>query len=214
MPLLGTVRAPHRRRLASAITKYALTFVMVFVVALIVDALAPTFGGQKDPLRALKVTAYSFTAGWVAAIVAIIPMLGFLAIIGGLYGLYLLYLGLPVLMRNPPDKSIGYTVVIVICAIVASLITHIVAGALVGAFGLGGGGLMSRAAPTSAGCGQGRRGRDRVEDVRRPDGRRPGAHEGRDRLAREDGRSRPRAPSAPRRPRAPIHRRAPRRRST
>src|SRR5215218_9365111 len=112
VPLLGTVRVPIVAGLAGAIVHYALTFVMVFLVALIVDALAPTFGGQKDPIRALKLTAYSFTAGWVAGIFGIIPMLGFLAILGALYGLYLLYLGLPVLMRNPPDKSIGYTVVI------------------------------------------------------------------------------------------------------
>ena len=44
--------------------------------ALIIDALAPSFNGTKDPVKAFKVAAYSATAGWVAAILNIIPMLG------------------------------------------------------------------------------------------------------------------------------------------
>ncbi len=104
--------------LVHAIVSFVLTFVGVFLIALIVDLLAPSFGGQRDSLAALKVTAYSFTPGWVAAVLNIIPMLGILGIIAAFYGLYLLYLGLPVLMRCPRDKSLGYTIVTVICAIV------------------------------------------------------------------------------------------------
>ena len=153
VPLLGTVRASIGAGLVGALVQYALTFAMVFLVAVIVDALAPTFGGQKDPLRALKVTAYSFTAGWVAAVVGIIPMLAFVAVLGALYGLYLLYLGLPVLMQSPPDKSIGYTVVIVICAIVVAIIVNVITGALVGAFGFGRAGLVSAASPSGKDAG-------------------------------------------------------------
>ena len=36
--------------------------------------------------------------------------------------MYTLYLGLPVLMKCPADKSVIYTVVIVVCAIVLGLI--------------------------------------------------------------------------------------------
>lgn len=150
VPLLGTVRVPIVAGLVSALVYYALTFAMVFLVSVIVDALAPTFGAQKDPLRALKVTAYSFTAGWVAAIVGIVPMLGFVAIIGALYGLYLLYLGLPVLMRSPPDKSVGYTVVVVICAIVVAILVNVVTGLFVNVLGVRTGGLASLSAPRGA----------------------------------------------------------------
>jgi hypothetical protein len=150
VPLLGTVRVPIVAGLVSALVYYALTFAMVFLVSVIVDALAPTFGAQKDPLRALKVTAYSFTAGWVAAVVGIIPMLGFVAIIGALYGLYLLYLGLPVLMRSPPDKSVGYTVVVVICAIVVAILVNVVTGLFVNVLGVRTGGLAGLSAPRSA----------------------------------------------------------------
>ena len=148
VPLLGTIRTPIVPALVGALLHYALTFLGVFIVALIIDALAPTFGGQKDPVRALKVTAYSFTASWVASIVTIIPLLGIIAVIAGLYGLYLLYLGLPVLMRCPEDKSIGYTVVVVICTIVVMFIISIVTGALLGAIGFGTANLLSHAPVT------------------------------------------------------------------
>jgi Yip1-like protein/zinc ribbon protein len=120
LPLVGRVSVGEG--LAHALVSYALSFVGVFVVALIVELLAPSFGGQRDSLAALKVTVYSFTPGWIAGIFNLIPLLGVVAIIGALYGLYLLYLGLPVLMRCPSDKSLGYTIVTVICAVVTGVV--------------------------------------------------------------------------------------------
>jgi hypothetical protein len=132
IPLLGTVRLGIGAALGGAILHFVLTFVAVFVVTMIVDALAPTFGGQKDALRALKVTAYSFTPAWVAAILTIVPALGFVAGLLGLYGLYLMYLGLPVLMRAPADKALGYTVVVVLCAIVLNVVVAALTGLVTG----------------------------------------------------------------------------------
>jgi hypothetical protein len=106
---------------AGALVHFVVTFVIVFGVATIVNALAPTFDGRRDRLRALQVTAYSFTPAWVAASLTIVPALGAIATLIGLYGLYLLYIGLPVLMHSAVDKSLGYTVVIVICAVVLSV---------------------------------------------------------------------------------------------
>lgn len=135
LPMLGTMRIGVVAGLTGAVVHFVLTFVAVFVVALIVDALAPTFGGQKDSLRALKVTAYSYTPAWVAALLTILPALGMIAGLLGLYGLYLMYLGLPVLMRVPADKALGYTVVVVLCAIVVSIVVSVVTSVALGGFG-------------------------------------------------------------------------------
>src|SRR3546814_4593139 len=69
-----------------------LTIVGVFLFALIIDWLAPRFGGTSSRVQAVKVAAYSATAGWVAGIFALVPSLAMLSILG-LYSLYLLYLG-------------------------------------------------------------------------------------------------------------------------
>jgi hypothetical protein len=83
-------------------------------------------------MAALKVTAYSFTAAWVGAILTILPALGLIAALIGLYGLYLLYLGLPVLMRAPADRALGYTVVVALCAIVVNVIIVSITGLVTG----------------------------------------------------------------------------------
>ncbi len=121
------IGVPIVAALISAILGYVLAFVAVYVVALIADALAPTFGGRKDFGSALKLTAYSYTPAWLAGIFSLIPFLGILGILG-LYGIYLLYLGLPVLMKCPKDKAVVYTIVIIVCGIIISLII----GAIVG----------------------------------------------------------------------------------
>lgn len=128
----GFYRTPIVSGLVAAIVAYVLAFVGVFIVALIVDALAPTFGGQKDPLKALKVAAYSATAGWVAGVVLILPSLSIIAGLAGLYGIYLLYLGLPVLMRCPKDKAVAYTAVTFVCMIVVYIVIGAITAAMVG----------------------------------------------------------------------------------
>jgi Yip1-like protein len=125
--------------LPMVITTYVLSLAGTFLVALIVDALAPTFGGQKDRVQALKVVAYAYTAAWVASIIGIVPGLGLLSALAGLvYGLYLLYLGLPFTMKCPTEKSLGYTAVTVIAAIVVSIVLGLIVRS-VGGFGAFGG---------------------------------------------------------------------------
>ena len=67
------------------------------------------------------------TAGWLAGIFALIPGLRILGILG-LYSLYLLYLGLPVLMKAPKEKALGYTVVVIVAAVVLAMIVSMVVG--------------------------------------------------------------------------------------
>jgi len=132
VPFLGTMRIGMGGALTAAITGYALSLAGIYVVALIVNALAPTFGGQKDALQALKVVAYAYTSSWVASIGTLLPGLGLLIVLAGLaYGIYLLYLGLPATMKCPPEKATGYTVV----TIIAAIVLYIVIGAVVGEVG-------------------------------------------------------------------------------
>src|SRR6185437_2171764 len=104
------------------IVGYVLSLVMVFVLALIVDALAPTFGGTKNPLQAFKLVAYGLTASFVGGIFSLIPALSILGLLCALYSIYLIYTGIAVLMRCPADKSAAYTAVVIVCAIVVAVI--------------------------------------------------------------------------------------------
>ena len=129
LPAGGAYRVSITAGIMSAIVQYGLTLVGVYVLAFVIDTLAPTFSGEKNMDQAFKLAAYSYTPGWLVGIFALIPALGILGILG-LYGLYLLYVGLPVLMKSPKEKSTGYTIAIIIAAI----IIFVVIGAISRAF--------------------------------------------------------------------------------
>ncbi len=130
----GSYKMPVERGLLYLVLYYAMTVGAVYLLAFIVDALAPSFGSQKDMIASLKVVVFSYTAAWVAGIFQIFPLLGFLGVIGGLYGLYLLYLGLKIVKETPQDKLVGYFIVIIIVTIVV----YFVIGMIVTAIAFGG----------------------------------------------------------------------------
>ncbi len=126
-----TVRYGFGEALSVAILGFVMTLIVVYVLAWIIAALAPTFKGEKNFLKAFSVAAFSMTASLVGSFFAILPALSWLiGLIGGLYSLYLLYKGLPVLMKTPSEKALGYTVVVVIAAIVCNVIVGAVLGSL------------------------------------------------------------------------------------
>src|SRR5215472_15230760 len=118
---MGGYRVGIGLGLARAISVYVLSLIGVFVVAYIIDFLAGTFGARKSPDNAMRVSAYSPTAAWVAGVFNIIPFLGFLSILG-LYSFYLLYTGIAALMRPAADKAVIYTIAVVVCAIIVWII--------------------------------------------------------------------------------------------
>lgn len=110
--------------LGSALLSFVLSLGSVFVLGMIIDALAPTFGGQKNQIQSFKVAAYSLTAGWVAGVLNLFPTLwmAMLVAVLSLYGLYLVYTGLPRLMKAPSEKALPYTAVIVLAGVVVFFI--------------------------------------------------------------------------------------------
>lgn len=115
-------RVPIGTGLANAIVSYIGSLVMVWLMSLVVNALAPTFGGTKNPLAAFKTMAYGGTAAMVAGIFYLVPSLSMLAFLGSLYTVYLVYLGLPVLMKCPQDKAIAYTAVVMVVGFVMGMV--------------------------------------------------------------------------------------------
>jgi hypothetical protein len=132
------LRIPIVTGLVNMVVGYVLSLAMVFVLALIVDALAPTFNGTKNQVAALKVVAYASTAGFVGGIFSLLPALSILGLLVSLYSIYLLYTGLPVLMRTPADKAGAYTAVVIVCGIVLSILIGVITSTLIGMGGMAG----------------------------------------------------------------------------
>jgi hypothetical protein len=138
VPVLGYYRVGVGAALSAAIISYVLALIGIFILTLIVNALAPTFGGQKSQVQALKTVAYTYTASCAASIVGLIPGLMLIAALaGGIYGIYLLNMGLPYTMKCPPEKSVGYTAVTIIVAIIVGFVLNLIV-ASAGGFGSSG----------------------------------------------------------------------------
>lgn len=146
----GTYRMSIFAGLALAIWTFVGAIIGVVLVGFIINALAPTFGGEQNSARAMRVAVYSFTPAWIAGVLRIVPALGILAILGAFYGFYLLYLGLPALMKSPKEKAAGYTVVTIVAAIVVYVVVGAVGGLMVAGSAIGSGMLGNIASNSSS----------------------------------------------------------------
>ena len=99
-----SIRVPIVSGLVTMVVSFVLSLVAVFVLGLIANALAPTFGGTKDPMSALKLVAYGSTAGFVGGIFSLVPQLSILGLLASLYSIYLIFTGVPVLMKCPRKR--------------------------------------------------------------------------------------------------------------
>jgi hypothetical protein len=125
-------REPLVGGIVKMLVSYGLSLAMAYVMSLIVDALAPSFGATKNPVGALKVVAYGSTAAYVAGVFSLLPMLSMLGVLVALYSVYLFYVGLPTVMKCPQDKAVGYTAVVVVISIVLWIVIGSIAAVFTG----------------------------------------------------------------------------------
>lgn len=111
--------------LVRAIVVYLVSFAMVYIIAGVIDLLAPRFGAEKNFANAVKLSAYSHTPLWLGGVFLLVPGLSFLLILG-VYGLYLLWIGLPMLMKVPDEKALPYAAVVTACALVPALVLTVI----------------------------------------------------------------------------------------
>jgi hypothetical protein len=152
-----SVRVPIVQGLVGMLVGYAMSLAMVFVMALVANALAPRFGGQAQLLKAFQLIAYGATAGWLGGVFSALPSLAMLGVLAALYSVYLIYRGVPVLMRVPQARAVRYTVALMVCGVLAALVVGLVTsvvtprpGGLSGVGSAVGSGPLGRAATDAA----------------------------------------------------------------
>ncbi|MFW6136727.1 MAG: Yip1 family protein [Candidatus Aminicenantaceae bacterium] len=129
IPFVGWVRSGIGSALLYAIVYYIFSLAVVFVLGIIINALATAFGSQQNAANAMKLAVFSFTPAWVAGVLYIIPPLSILAALASIYGLYLLYLGFNLsMMETPKEKVLPYLIVTILVAIVLMVIMGAVLG--------------------------------------------------------------------------------------
>lgn len=134
-----TLRLPLLAGFVSMLLSYLLSLVGVYLLSLVINALAPRFGGVANPVQALKVAVYASTAALLGGVFSLLPILSVLGLLAGLYSLYLLHTGLPILMKSSRGQSLAYTAVVV----AAALVLGFALGSLASWFALPGAGLLA-----------------------------------------------------------------------
>ena len=120
--VIGSYRVPVQTIATLAVVDYVLSVVGVWALSMIVNTLAPTFGGQKNDVQALKLAAYASTAWFVAGAFQLLPQLALVRILVSLYTVYLVFSGVPIIMKPAKDQAMGYAIVAVLGAVVVALI--------------------------------------------------------------------------------------------
>ena len=120
--VVGSYRVPVQTIATLAVVDYVLSVLGVFALSTVVNALAPTFGGQKNDVQALKLAAYASTPWFIAGVFQLLPQLALVGVLVSLYTVYLVFAGVPVVMKPAKDQAMGYAIVAVLGAVVVALI--------------------------------------------------------------------------------------------
>lgn len=126
VPFIGSFRIGFGTLFGQLVTTYLLTLLIVFLMALITAALAPSFGARNDRVQALKAIAYAWTPVWIVGVLHLIPLLGALTVLLTLaataYSVWLLWQGLQATLGAPQERAVAYTAVVVVIAIVLGVV--------------------------------------------------------------------------------------------
>ncbi len=129
--MLGvSYRVPIVTGLIGAVLQVCAVLLGIFVMAMVTNALAPTFGSVQNQGQAHKLAVYGATAALLGGLFAIVPPLAILGLLAAIYSLVLIYIGLPRLMKTPEDKRIAYFATIVVVSIVIGFVINLVLGSI------------------------------------------------------------------------------------
>lgn len=115
-----------------AIIQIVSVIVGVVVTAFVVDALAPSFGSEKNINKSTQLVAYGYTPAFIGAIFNIFPAIALIGSLLGLYGIYLMYLGLGPIKKTPEDKKVIYLVVTIVVLIIVYIVIGLILGSILG----------------------------------------------------------------------------------
>jgi hypothetical protein len=125
--------------LVMAVIAFAVQVINFYISSMIIDALATSFGSEKNLNKSAQLVAYSATPGYVAGLLSFIPVLGMiLGLAAWAYSIYLMYLGIGPLKKTPEDKKVAYMIVSFLVMIILSFVLAAILGMIfLSALGLG-----------------------------------------------------------------------------
>jgi hypothetical protein len=129
------VRPELSAALVGTLISFIISVAMVFLLGILINAVAENFDGDRDDLAAQKVAAYSLTPTFLSGLFSLWPPLWWLSLVAIAASAFLLYRGLPALMKAPEDRAMGYAATVAVAALVSFILLFAVSACV------GGGGI-------------------------------------------------------------------------
>jgi len=102
--------------IVASIILAAAYFITIIIAGMIIKLIATSFDSEVNEINSFKLAAFSLYALLFFGSMHIIPGMK-VGMLAGFYGIYLLYRGLPVLLKTPPEKCAGFTLVVSLAVI-------------------------------------------------------------------------------------------------
>ncbi len=112
--------------ITTAIFAIIIPLASIFISSYIIDALAPSFGTEKNIKGAFTLVIYASTPAYIASIVGNLHWTLSILSLFGLYSIYLFWVGISPIMKTPEDKKTGYVVVSFIILIAVYLLLGLI----------------------------------------------------------------------------------------
>lgn len=130
----GPGHVPFGGGVITALLVFGFGLLGIFLVAVIIDAVAPFFGAVSNRRLASAIAVYASTPIWLATVFVPFPTVWApLQVLAVTYHTWLLYLGLRLLMKAARDRVLGYATTVVLCTIMLEIVFAIASTALGGA---------------------------------------------------------------------------------
>ena len=101
---------------------WVVSIALVFLLGLLINTLADNFDADRDDLSAQKIAAYSLTPAFLSGVFSLWPPLWWLSLFALAAMVFLMYRGMPILMKAPEDRALGYAATVTIAGMVAGIL--------------------------------------------------------------------------------------------
>jgi len=105
-----------------AVITWIVSVALVGFLGILINVISANFDAERNDLAAQKIAAYSMTPAFLSGVFSLLPWLWWVSLFALAAMVFLMYRGLPVLMRAPEDRALGYAATVTIATMVAGIV--------------------------------------------------------------------------------------------
>lgn len=108
--------------LIRAVVTWVVSIALVGFLGILINLIADNFDAERNELAAQKVAAYALTPSFLSGVFSLWPPLWWLSLFALAAMVFLMHRGLPILMKAPPERALGYAATVTIAAVAAFVV--------------------------------------------------------------------------------------------